>query len=201
MQQSKQSILIAGIDEAGRGPLAGPVVAAAVVFDQNTSISGLRDSKKLSERQREELFDVITQTAIAWAVAHADVQEIDQINILQASLLAMKRAFEKLTIRPDRVLVDGTFTPSINCEAEAIIKGDQKIAAISAASILAKVTRDREMKALDLQYPGYGFAKHKGYPTKNHLQCLHNLGPSSVHRRTFAPVKSLLTGKKEVKVQ
>lgn len=184
--------LVAGVDEAGRGPLAGPVVAAAVILDPDRSIEGLMDSKKLTESQREVLFDEIKASALCWAVGRAEVSEIDEINILQASLLAMRRAVEALDPGPDVALVDGNHLPQLNCSGQAIIKGDSKVPAISAASIIAKVTRDREMLELDRQYPGYGLAKHKGYPTKVHMQALVELGVTPIHRRSYGPVKKLL---------
>lgn len=184
--------LVAGVDEAGRGPLAGPVIAAAVILDPDQPIEGLMDSKKLSEKQRESLLDEIQQSALCWAVGRAEVGEIDQINILQASLLAMRRAVEALQHYPDVALVDGNHLPKLNCQAQAIIKGDSKVPAISAASIIAKVTRDREMLELEQLYPGYGLAKHKGYPTRAHMQALQELGVSPVHRCSYAPVRKLL---------
>lgn len=184
--------LIAGVDEVGRGPLAGDVVAAAVILNPEKPIAGLADSKKLSEKKREYLFEIIQERALAFSVARASVQEIDELNIFHASLLAMKRAVEQLSVKPDKVLVDGTHCPQIDYPVEAIVKGDQKIAAISAASIIAKVVRDRELCELDRQFPGYGFAQHKGYPTKAHIAALHELGPIPQHRRSFAPVKKVL---------
>ena len=180
---------IAGVDEAGRGPLAGPVFAAAVILNGKKPIIGLADSKQLSAAKREYLAEKIQQHAIAWAVGRAEVQEIDQLNIFQASLLAMQRAVSGLTQVPRLVLVDGKHSPTLACPTEAIIKGDQKIASISAASILAKVHRDAEMILLDAEYPGYGFAQHKGYGTKQHLQALQELGPTIIHRRSFSPVR------------
>jgi ribonuclease HII len=180
---------IAGVDEVGRGPLAGPVVAAAVILDPARPIAGLADSKVLSEQKREELVILIRERAIAWAVGRAEIEEIDQINILQASLLAMRRAVLALSTQPEFALIDGNRCPALPCPAEAIIKGDATVAVISAASILAKVSRDQEMVELDLQYPGYGFAKHKGYPTKAHLAALSTLGITPIHRRSFGPVK------------
>lgn len=191
---TNDSRLIAGVDEVGRGPLAGPVVAAAVILDPNHPIEGLADSKKLTEKRREKLFDEIQQKAFAWSIARAEVAEIDQINILQASLLAMSRAVAGLPVQPEHALVDGNKLPQLNCSAEAIVKGDSKVPAISAASILAKVARDREMAEMDLRYPGYQFAKHSGYPTKLHLEALQKIGISEIHRRTFGPVKRLLEG-------
>ncbi len=184
--------LIAGVDEVGRGPLAGPVVAAAVILDPNNPIDGLADSKKLSKKQREKLYDEIKSKALTWSIARAEVAEIDELNILQASLVAMSRAVAALPIPPEHVLVDGNKLPEMNCSAEAIIKGDEKIPAISAASIIAKVARDREMDEMELEYPGYGFSKHSGYPTKIHLQALQDLGVTPIHRRSFGPVKRQL---------
>jgi ribonuclease HII len=183
---------IAGVDEAGRGPLAGPVVAAAVILPDNHGIIGLTDSKKLSEKKREQLFDIIQAKATAYAVTHASVQEIDDINILQASLLAMKRAVEQLSVQPDEVLIDGNRCPDLNIPAQAIVKGDSLIEAISAASILAKVTRDRYMLQLAQRFPQYGFEKHKGYPTAMHVEALREHGPCEHHRLTFAPVRECL---------
>lgn len=184
-----QTKLIAGVDEVGRGPLAGPVMAAAVILDPNKEISGLADSKKLSEKKREELCPIIKKQCLAWAIGRAEVSEIDEINILQASLLAMKRAVESLNLEPELVLVDGNKCPDLNYPMEAIIKGDQKIAAISAASIIAKVTRDHEMIEYDSIYPQYGFAKHKGYGTKLHIEAIQEHGITPIHRTSFAKVK------------
>ncbi len=178
-------MLIAGVDEAGRGPLAGPVVAAAVILPPFHGINGLKDSKQLSSKKRESLFIEICQKAIAFGIGRAEAAEIDTLNILKASLLAMKRAIEALSISPEKVLVDGNCCPDLNYPVEAIIGGDRKIETISAASILAKVTRDKEMMALDEAYPGYGFLQHKGYPTKAHYLALKNLGPSNIHRLSF----------------
>jgi len=186
------SLITAGVDEVGRGPLAGPVVAAAVILDPKKPIQGLMDSKKLTEKKRNLLAIEIRDKATAWALGRAEHDEIDLINILQASLLAMKRAIESLPLEPEMILVDGTHCPDINCKMEAIIKGDSKIPSISAASILAKVARDNEMIALDNDYPGYGFSQHKGYPTKLHINALNKLGVSSIHRKSFAPVKKIL---------
>lgn len=183
--------LIAGVDEAGRGPLAGPVIAAAVILDPKRPIGGLADSKKLSEKQREQLFQEIRQHAFAWSVARATVREIDQINILQASLLAMQRAVNGLKSKPHHALIDGNICPKLICSSQAIVKGDATEPAISAASIVAKVLRDRIMLMLDKRYPNYGFAKHKGYPTAAHLEALQLHGPSRVHRFSFAPVRDL----------
>lgn len=187
--------LSAGVDEVGRGPLAGKVVAAAVILPENHNIVGLADSKKLSEKKRDKLFDEIKMHAISWNIASASVEEIDEINILHASLLAMKRAVENLSVQPEYVLVDGNRLPQWNYASEAVVKGDSKVESISAASILAKVTRDREMVMLDAKYPGYGFSGHKGYPTKLHLDALNRLGPCEIHRRSFGPVRELLSQK------
>ena len=184
----------AGVDEVGRGPLAGDVVAAAVILDPDNPIAGLRDSKKLSAAKRVELDKIIKDKAIAWSVARATVAEIDELNILQASLLAMHRAVSALNPQPGYVLVDGNRLPRWSYAAEAVVKGDDRVPAISAASILAKVQRDGELIDLDGQYPGYGFASHKGYPTALHLRALRELGVTPVHRRSFAPVKNLLAG-------
>jgi len=184
--------LICGVDEAGRGPLAGPVSAAAVILDPGSPIEGLADSKKLSERQRDRLAVSIRESALAWAVAHADVEEIDRLNILQATLLAMRRAVLSLTVRPQQVLVDGLYCPSTGIQSQAIVKGDSKVAAISAASILAKTSRDALMIELHELYPHYGFADHKGYPTAAHLVALREHGVSVVHRKSFRPVRELL---------
>lgn len=186
-------VLLAGVDEVGRGPLAGDVVAAAVILGEQHGITGLTDSKKLSEKKREYLFEVIQEKSLAFCVARASVSEIDSLNILQASLLAMKRAVEGLHMQPQFVKVDGNKLPAWAYASEAIVKGDSLIEEISAASILAKVTRDRELDELDLLYPGYGLARHKGYPTKEHMLALERLGPSAIHRRSFGPVKNLLS--------
>jgi ribonuclease HII len=182
----------AGVDEVGRGPLAGDVVAAAVILDPDKPIEGLRDSKKLSHTRREQLAALIKDRALGWSVARASVAEIDQINILQASLLAMKRAVTALRPQPGFVLVDGNRLPQWSYAAQAVVKGDDRVGAIAAASILAKVQRDQELVELDAIYPGYGFAKHKGYPTAVHLKALRDLGVTPVHRRSFSPVKILL---------
>jgi len=184
--------LVAGVDEVGRGPLAGPVVAAAVILDPDRPITGLADSKAISEKKREMLAEEIKCHAIAWAIGRAEVEEIDSINILQASLLAMQRAVLALHPNALHAMVDGNRCPELPCSSEAIIKGDETIPAISAASILAKVTRDREMVYLDDTYPGYGFAKHKGYPTRAHIDALKELGITNIHRRSFGPVKKYL---------
>jgi ribonuclease HII len=191
-QVSYEGADIAGVDEVGRGPLAGDVVAAAVILDPARPIEGLRDSKKLSEKRREELAVEIRERALAWAVTRASVAEIDQLNILHASMLAMKRAVEALEPQPGYVLVDGNRLPVWNYASEPVVKGDDRVPAIAAASILAKVQRDNELIALEEQYPGYGFARHKGYPTKAHLAALRELGVTPVHRRSFGPVRDLL---------
>jgi len=186
----KAPLLTAGVDEAGRGPLAGPVYAAAVMLMPRTRMRGLRDSKQLTACERERLAARIERSALAWAVAWSDVAEIDRVNILQATLLAMRRALDRLPIRPEHVQVDGCCLPVVvGASAEAIVDGDCKVAAISAASILAKVYRDEEMRRLHALYPEYGFAEHKGYATAVHLAALTRHGPSPVHRATFAPVR------------
>jgi ribonuclease HII len=181
--------LVAGVDEVGRGPLAGDVVAAAVILDPQRPISGLNDSKKLSAAQRERLFEQIIDSALCYALGRASAAEIDAINILQASLLAMSRATSALQHRPEFVYVDGLYCPRWDYPSTAVVKGDSKVDCIAAASILAKVSRDREMDALEVLYPGYGFAQHKGYPTVSHLQALATLGPCAVHRRSYKPVQ------------
>lgn len=183
---------VAGVDEAGRGPLAGDVVAAAVILAPGTVIDGLNDSKKLSAAQRERLFPVIQQQAVAFAVGRASVEEIDTLNILQASLLAMTRAVLALETEPVFVYVDGNRCPPWQYPSQAVIKGDSKVAAIAAASIVAKVTRDREMDEMDRRFPGYGLKSHKGYATRAHVEALQKLGPSPIHRKTFSPVAELL---------
>jgi ribonuclease HII len=184
----KRTILVAGIDEAGRGPLAGPVVAAAVILDPRRPVAGLRDSKVLAPLRREELAIQIRERSIAWATGSADVAEIDAINILQATMLAMRRAVEALGVVPEEALVDGNRCPPLACRTRAIVKGDRDIAAISAASILAKTTRDALLVELDRVYPQYGFAQHKGYGTPEHLAALERHGRCPLHRRSFAPV-------------
>jgi len=184
--------LVCGVDEAGRGPLAGPVFAAAVILNAQHPIEGLADSKKLTPRQREALAREICAHATAWAVASASVEEIDSINILQASLLAMRRAVEKLTVTPRQVLVDGLHRPRLTVPVQAIVRGDATVPEIAAASILAKVARDEEMLVLHHRHPQYGFDRHKGYPTSAHLRALREHGVSAVHRRSFAPVRVLL---------
>jgi ribonuclease HII len=180
---------VAGVDEAGRGPLAGEVVAAAVILDPSAPIEGLDDSKKLSAARREALSGLVRARALAWSVARASVEEIDRLNILNASLLAMRRAVDALGLRPAHVLVDGNRCPDWRYAATAVVGGDARVPAISAASVLAKVERDRAMCVLEREYPGYGFALHKGYPTPAHLEALARLGPCPAHRRSFAPVR------------
>jgi ribonuclease HII len=188
-----EEILTAGVDEAGRGPLAGPVMAAAVILNPAQPIAGLADSKQLSKHRRDSLETEIKKKALAWSVASADVEEIDTLNILHATMLAMQRAVTALYPAPLLALIDGNRCPSpLPCRTVAIIKGDQTVAAISAASILAKGARDRELLKLEELYPGYGFARHKGYPTKEHLMCLERLGVTPVHRRSFGPVSKIL---------
>jgi len=190
--QAEPVMLVAGVDEAGRGPLAGPVVAAAVILDARHPIAGLADSKTLSATRREELAGQIRTQASAWALGLASVEEIDQLNILQATLLAMQRAVHGLSIVPALALVDGNQAPRLCCAVRTVVRGDATVASISAASILAKVARDAILQDLDRQYPGYGFAGHKGYPTAAHLRALEFLGPAVVHRRSFGPVRRLL---------
>lgn len=184
--------LIAGVDEVGRGPLVGAVVTAAVILDPNNPIVGLADSKKLSEKKRLALAAEIKEKALAWALGRAEAEEIDKLNILHATMLAMQRAVKSLKISPHLVLVDGNRVPELDMPAQAIIKGDGKVAEISAASILAKVARDQEMEALDKRFPQYEFAKHKGYPTKVHLEKLAQFGALPQHRRSFAPVRKAI---------
>ncbi|RYY79527.1 MAG: ribonuclease HII [Moraxellaceae bacterium] len=183
------SLLVAGVDEAGRGPLIGSVVTAAVILDPNHPISGLNDSKKLSEKKRELLFDQIQQHALAWCIAEATHEEIDELNILHATMLAMKRAIEGLIIKPNLALIDGNRCPDTAINCQAIVGGDGLEHSIGAASILAKVTRDRQLQALDRQHPHYGFAKHKGYPTKAHLEAMATHGILPEHRKSYGPVK------------
>jgi len=191
-------IWVCGVDEAGRGPLVGAVVAGAVVLDPNNPIEGLRDSKKLTPARREFLYEQIMEKAKAWGVGQASPAEIDEINILQATMLAMKRAIEDLTVRlgawPNKALIDGNRCPELPISAEAIIKGDAKEPAISAASIIAKVTRDRQMQVLDRLHPQYGFAQHMGYPTEAHFAALKEFGACDEHRRSFSPVRKVLEG-------
>jgi ribonuclease HII len=183
--------LVAGVDEAGRGPLAGPVIAGAVILDPARPIDGLRDSKQLTANRREKLYEEICECAIAWSTGRADVDEIDHINILQATMLAMQRAVSALRPVAEYALVDGNRCPEFDCPSQAIVKGDSRVAAISAASIMAKVTRDREMIEMDRRYPGYGLAQHKGYPSKAHIEALELLGVSPVHRMSYAPVRRI----------
>lgn len=184
--------IIAGVDEAGRGPLAGPVIAAAVILNPEKPIAGLADSKQLTAAQREALFEIIKTHALAWSVGRAEVEEIDKINILRATLLAMRRAVDALSLKPTIAYIDGNQAPLLFCETKTIVNGDQLEPCISAASIVAKVTRDHEMQLLDARFPNYGLAKHKGYSTKDHLLALQKLGPSEIHRRSFEPVAKLL---------
>ncbi|WP_460952412.1 ribonuclease HII [Pseudomonas marginalis] len=181
--------LVAGVDEVGRGPLCGAVVTAAVILDPNRPILGLNDSKKLTEARREKLYDEICEKALSWHIARAEVEEIDELNILHATMLAMQRAVEGLHITPKMAMIDGNRCPTLAMPSEAVVKGDSKVPAIAAASILAKVSRDREMAAFELIYPGYGMGGHKGYPTPVHLEALARLGPTPIHRRSFAPVR------------
>src|SRR3990170_2280246 len=185
-------MLIAGVDEVGRGPLAGPVVAAAVILDETRPIEGLADSKTLSAYRREELSVLIRERALCWALGRAEVEEIDRLNILQASLLAMQRAVMALTLQPQLVLVDGNQAPSLAYPVTTVIRGDATVPSISAASILAKVARDAEMCEMDRRYPGYGFSVHKGYPTRAHIHALRKQGASPIHRRSFGPVRRAL---------
>ena len=187
-----RSVLVAGVDEAGRGPLAGPVVVAAVILGDNRPLAGLDDSKRLSEGARERLYPQICQAALAWCVVEVQVEEIDRRNILQATLWGMQQAVEQLSLNPARILIDGNRAPELPGEVETIVQGDRLVPAISAASILAKVTRDRVMREWHKEYPGYGFDQHKGYPTPSHLLRLEQLGPCPIHRRSFAPVRRLL---------
>lgn len=186
--------LICGVDEAGRGPLAGPVFAAAVILDPARPIAGLRDSKKLSEAKRDELALVIKRDALAWSIAHCSAAEIDELNILQATMLAMRRAIEGLSVAPTLALIDGNRCPVTNVRTEAIVKGDDKVVEISAASILAKTARDAVLVDMHAAYPQYGFDQHKGYPTALHLQRLHEHGVTPEHRRSYAPVRNVLEG-------
>jgi ribonuclease HII len=191
--------LSCGVDEAGRGPLAGPVFAAAVILDPRYPIAGLADSKTLSAKERERLAGEIKSHALAWAVAFASVEEIDALNILQASLLAMRRAVESLGIRPDEILVDGLHCPTVSIPVRAIVRGDGSVQQIAAASILAKTTRDALMRELHAAYPEYGMDRHKGYPTSEHLQAIKRHGVTPVHRRSYAPVRAILSAEKESK--
>ena len=189
----QQAIIYCGVDEAGAGPLCGDVVAAAVILDPNNPIAGLNDSKKLTEKKREALFPEIKEKALAYCITRASVEEIDEINILHARMLAMTRAVNGLTVKPAHAMIDGNRLPlNLCCDATAIVKGDALVASIAAASVLAKVQRDHEMVALDKIYPQYGLAKHKGYPTKAHIEALNEFGPTEIYRKTFGPVKALL---------
>jgi ribonuclease HII len=192
LQKISQGLIVAGIDEAGRGPLAGPVFAAAVILDPMRPIVGLADSKTLSESKRDSLYIAIKEVALSWSIAEASVEEIDGLNILQATLLAMQRAVNGLNVRPDEVLVDGNRLPKLSMPAQAIVKGDSKVQAISAASILAKVERDKLMRDYYGQYPDFSFHLHKGYGTKQHLDEIERFGFLAVHRKTFNPVKTML---------
>ncbi|AJR00453.1 Ribonuclease HII [Enterobacteriaceae bacterium bta3-1] len=183
---------IAGVDEVGRGPLVGAVVTAAVILDPARPIIGLADSKKLSEKRRNALYEEIVEKALSWSLGRAEPHEIDELNILHATMLAMQRAVAGLSVEPDFVLIDGNRCPKLPMASQAVVKGDSRVAEISAASILAKVTRDREMEVLDAQFPEYGFAQHKGYPTAFHLERLAQLGATEHHRRSFGPVKRVL---------
>ncbi len=190
--KTENYLWVAGIDEAGRGPWAGPVVAAAVILHPEKPILGLKDSKLLTPKQRANLFDLIIANAMGYAVGRAEVFEIDKINILQATMLAMERAVYALPVQPALALIDGNKAPKLACQTKTIVGGDQVEPAISAASILAKVTRDREMEMLDQQYPEYGFAKHKGYGTKDHILALQKYGPTEIHRKSYAPIAAYL---------
>ena len=194
----KGILYLAGVDEVGRGPLAGDVVTAAVILPENHQIEGLADSKVLSARQRENLYADIIGQAECWAVGRASVEEIDRFNILQATLMAMRRAVLSLDVKPDYVVVDGNRLPQWEYASEAVVKGDGRVDVISAASIIAKVVRDAEMLALDSHYPGYGFAANKGYGTPQHLEALQRLGPTPIHRRSFAPVSNELTAEQKL---
>ena len=190
----RPSALVCGVDEAGRGPLAGAVFAAAVILNRSSPIAGLKDSKQISERKRDNLATLIRQHALSWSIAFASTQEIDELNIHRATLLAMKRAVEGLNVAPGEVLVDGLHCPDTGYPSRAIVKGDSLVAEISAASILAKTARDAEMRELDRHFPQYGFARHKGYPTRAHIEALGRHGVSAVHRRSYAPVAKLIAG-------
>lgn len=187
--------LICGVDEAGRGPLAGPVFAAAVILDPARPIDGLRDSKKLSEARRDALAEIIRRDALSWSIAHCSAAEIDELNILHATMLAMRRAIEGLSVQPTLALIDGNRCPTVAVRSEAIVKGDDKVAEISAASILAKTARDAVLKTLHRQYPDYAFDRHKGYPTALHLERLRLHGATPEHRRSYAPVRAVLEGR------
>ena len=184
-----------GVDEVGRGPLAGPVVAAAVIFERGVRLEGVRDSKKVPARQRQELSDLIRRMALSWAIGAATVAEVDQYNIHHATLLAMRRAVYGLNVTPTYLYVDGTAYPDVGCPGKAMVRADQNIHVVAAASILAKVARDRVMVAMSKEYPGYGFEMHKGYPTPSHLDTLGRLGPCAIHRTSYRPVRKLLEGR------
>ncbi|WP_062264800.1 ribonuclease HII [Endozoicomonas arenosclerae] len=192
--------LVCGVDEVGRGPLCGPVVTAAVILDPENPIDGLNDSKKLSEKKRDLLFDEIKAKALSWSIGRAEVEEIDELNILHATMLAMQRAVAGLSVKPELALIDGNRCPELPCRAEAVIKGDGRVPEIGAASILAKVTRDREMAELEKMYPGYGMGGHKGYPTKVHMDALKKLGATPIHRRSFKPVREALEASEAVQI-
>ena len=196
--KTTQNFLVAGVDEAGRGPLAGPVVAAAVILDPLRPIDGLADSKILSERKRDSLFEIIKTVALSWSVGVASVEEIDEFNILQATLLAMQRAVNGLAIQPDKVLIDGNRLPSLLIPAQAIVKGDSKVKVISAASILAKVERDKIMVDYHKKYPDFSFHLHKGYGTQQHLAEIEQFGILPIHRKTFNPVKTMLSQQRTI---
>ena len=185
-------LVVAGVDEVGRGPLVGDVVTAAVILDPTKPIEGLADSKKLSDKKRDVLYDLIIDNALAYAVGRASPDEIDELNILHATMLAMQRAVNGLAITPQHVLIDGNRCPALSMSSQAVVKGDARVEEISAASIIAKVTRDREMEALDKEFPQFGFAKHKGYPTKLHMEMIEQFGVTPYHRRSFKPVKAAL---------
>lgn len=186
-------MISAGVDEVGRGPLAGPVIAAAVILPHRFRLQGLADSKKISEKKRLALDPMIKEQALCWGIGRAEVGEIDRINIFNAALLAMKRAVEAMGMAPDLALVDGKWAPHLDCETRTIVRGDESVSSISAASIIAKVARDREMCELSMTYPGYGFNKNKGYPTAEHLQALRANGACRIHRRSFRPVRQVLS--------
>ena len=185
-------LVVAGVDEVGRGPLVGDVVTAAVILDPTKPIEGLADSKKLSDKKRDALYDLIVDNALAYAVGRASPDEIDELNILHATMLAMQRAVNGLATTPQHVLIDGNRCPELSMSSQAVVKGDARVEEISAASIIAKVTRDREMEALDKEFPQFGFAKHKGYPTKLHMEMIEQFGVTPYHRRSFKPVKAAL---------
>ncbi|MGB1296947.1 MAG: ribonuclease HII [Psychrobium sp.] len=185
-------LIVAGVDEVGRGPLVGDVVTAAVILDPKKPIEGLADSKKLSDKKRDALYDIIIENALAYSVGRASPQEIDELNILHATMLAMQRAVAGLSVTPQHVLIDGNRCPDLPMSSQSVVKGDARVEEISAASIIAKVTRDREMEALDKEFPQFGFAKHKGYPTKLHMEMIEQFGVTPYHRRSFKPVKAAL---------